>query len=196
MMLSLLRTRTRELHERVERAMDLPSRLVSQTAYVALLARLHAFYLPLEALLQAVSGCAEIGLELAPRWKTPLLRKDLAALGRQRPPESAEVGTGGPVLPKIDGLPRALGCLYVLEGATLGGRVIRREVAARLGLAEADGAAFFCGYGERTGAMWSAFCGSLEGWAADHMGDRDAVVDAACETFLRYDAWLAGDAEC
>jgi heme oxygenase len=50
----------------------------------------------------------------------------------------------------------AVGCLYVLEGATLGGQFISRHLAT-LGIGPANGGLFFHGYGAKTGEMWKSF---------------------------------------
>ena len=47
-----------------------------------------------------------------------------------------------------------LGALYVLEGATLGGQVLRREMAQRLGVNADNGGAFLDVYGAETGRRW------------------------------------------
>lgn len=50
----------------------------------------------------------------------------------------------------------ALGYAYVIEGSTLGGRVILKQVMPSLHLEE-DGTRFFAGYGADTGKYWKAF---------------------------------------
>jgi heme oxygenase (biliverdin-IX-beta and delta-forming) len=50
----------------------------------------------------------------------------------------------------------ALGYAYVIEGSTLGGRVILKQVAPALKL-EASGTRFFAGYGAETGTFWKNF---------------------------------------
>ncbi len=50
----------------------------------------------------------------------------------------------------------ALGYAYVIEGSTLGGRVILKQVGPALKL-EAAGTRFFAGYGAETGKFWKEF---------------------------------------
>lgn len=50
----------------------------------------------------------------------------------------------------------ALGYAYVIEGSTLGGRVILKQVAPALQLEE-EGTRFFAGYGAETGSFWKNF---------------------------------------
>ena len=50
----------------------------------------------------------------------------------------------------------ALGYAYVIEGSTLGGRVILKHIHQALQL-EQDGTRFFAGYGAETGKYWKEF---------------------------------------
>jgi heme oxygenase len=54
-------------------------------------------------------------------------------------------------------VPFALGMLYVLEGSTLGGRFILKNIQENLGLDEENGASYFAGYGNKTGSYWKQF---------------------------------------
>jgi heme oxygenase len=79
---------------------------------------------------------------------------------------------------------RALGVLYVLEGATLGGAVIARIVRRRLGVTPA----FFGAGGAAIGARWRAF-----GAAVDAFAGGAAPADmrlAATECFEHLESWL------
>ena len=68
-------------------------------------------------------------------------------------------------LPEVAGLPALAdpgalwGTPYVTEGATLGGRVLRRRIEARLGPVPGR---FLDGHGDRTQPMWREL-----GWLAD-----------------------------
>ena len=189
MILGLLRERTAHLHERVERTVDLPTALRSLAGYASLLVRFHGFYAPLEERLGGVVGYDGAGLDLAARQKTRLLRDDLSALGRT----AADIDA----LPRCHDLPvvtapgEALGCQYVLEGATLGGQIVRRQVERRHGLTPDRGCAFFSSYGERVGAMWKEFCEVAERYAA-RPGAGEPIVAGAVATFRCLDRWLAG----
>jgi heme oxygenase len=82
----------------------------------------------------------------------------------------------------------------VLEGATLGGQVVRREVGRSLGLGTGTGCSFFGSYGDRVGEMWKEFCGALAAYAARDPSAEEPLVAAAVETFDALDRWLAGEA--
>jgi heme oxygenase len=194
MILELLKERTRDLHTQVERTVDLPTRLQSRLLYASLLSRFYGFYGPLEDRLAAVEGLAAAALEFEGRRKAPLLRDDLTALGLGE----ADIRS----LPRCERLPSvtdtgdALGCLYVLEGATLGGQVVRRLVEQRLGLAAGRGCSFFDSYGERVGVMWREFRRFVEGYVMATPGAGDRVIAAAVGTFSSLDRWVVEGAAC
>jgi len=55
----------------------------------------------------------------------------------------------------------AFGVMYVIEGSSLGGRVILKNIHGALGHDADNGAAYFSGYGAQTGSHWKAFLGAL-----------------------------------
>jgi heme oxygenase len=192
MIAARLKDETRPLHDAVERAVGIPDRPLTPARYRHLLARFHGYYAPLEDRLGR-ADLAPVGLDFGARRKAALLEHDLLALG---------LAAGAvrdlprcPDLPAVDGLGDALGCLYVLEGATLGGRVITRHVGQTLGLRPGAGCSFFASYRDRVGAMWAEFGAALAAFAAAG-GDADAVVRAAKVTFTTLGRWVeAGDAD-
>ena len=118
---------------------------------------MHRFFLAWEAPLFDALASADSGLMLSERGKVSLLSADLAAL--RLLPLTAPCAVPEDV---VASAPTALGAMYVLEGSTLGGRIIERHCAVPLGMSPAHGGAFYHGYGERTGAMWRAFGEVLE----------------------------------
>ncbi|RRJ89239.1 biliverdin-producing heme oxygenase [Flavobacterium macacae] len=55
----------------------------------------------------------------------------------------------------------AMGIMYVVEGSTLGGRFILKNVQKNLGYNEEKGASYFSGYGNKTGSFWKKYLNSL-----------------------------------
>jgi len=92
-------------------------------------------------------------------------------------------------LPALATEAEGLGCLYVVEGSTLGGQVITRQLLKSLGLTAENGVAFFNGYGAETGLRWKAFGAWLEEGAAQLDHD-DAIIAGANETFRTLGDWL------
>jgi heme oxygenase (biliverdin-IX-beta and delta-forming) len=181
-----LKRGTQDLHRRVEQVVDIDSVCAGADTYCALLSRLLGYYEPLEQLLSSFSWDTA-GLDFAARRKSAWLMRDLAFLGideakQAKLPRCEE-------LPKPGSLAAALGVMYVLEGATLGGQVIRRTIDKKLRLTMPAGAGFHTSYGPRNGSMWLSFKAA----ATRQLNSRaqiDEAVHAARETFVTYEAWL------
>lgn len=160
---------------------------LSHAAYRACLGRFFGYYAPLERRLLRSQGWRRVGLAYGDRHKTPQLSQDLAALGvtsfelAQMPMCCA--------LPDLRTAARLFGCLYVIEGATLGGQIVTRHLRACLGLTPLSGGSFFSGYAEHTGSHWKAFGVHLCAFAQDS-GHEDEIVAGANETFETLDRWL------
>lgn len=165
-----VKARTAPLHRQLE-ANPINAALLTDTlsleAYAHLLARYFGFYDALETHLSAY---------LAFHPKTPWLHADLVQLGSAPAmlPRCAR-------LPRITGTSAAVGSLYVLEGATLGGQIITRHLRKTLPGAPTR---FFRGYGTQTGTRWKAFLEKLEAHP------QDDVIAAAKATYRCFDAWL------
>jgi heme oxygenase len=169
---------------------DLVERARTLAGYKALLARLHGFYRPFEPRLEAVSGIDSLGLDLPMRRKVPLIEADLAHLGLSAHAIAALPGCGE-LLPRPTSTAQALGCLYVVEGATLGGAVIRRHVEASLGLkGPAGGVAFFSSGGADIGRRWQGFRAVVERVVTTREEEAEAVAMAVA-TFCAFERWVA-----
>jgi heme oxygenase len=152
---------------------------------------LHGFFAPLEAELARMLSGLPPELRAIERWKLPLLVKDLEALGH----DAASLARlpRATWLPRLTGLPEALGCFYVLEGSTLGGQLILRHLQRHLAGAPAGAFSFFRAYGEEVGPMWRAF-GEVVSRASATAASEDfdaRVVQAAKDTFDALTAWLS-----
>jgi heme oxygenase len=169
--LERLRAETRPQHHAIETALELTSDTLTLGTYRQTLARFHGLYRPLEVGVQSVGGWADRGLDLAGRWKPPLLEADLGALGVDDP-AALPVCTD---LPPHATVAAVFGCLYVLEGATLGGQVISRALEKSLGTTPQAG--------DRTGKMWQAFRAALTAFAVAPC-EQDEIVSAAKDTFF------------
>jgi heme oxygenase (biliverdin-IX-beta and delta-forming) len=188
-LLERLREDTRAEHCAIERTLaELTSSSLTRERYCFRLGQLYGFYRPLEPELSRVLQSNPV--DFPRRTKAHLLRADLEALGR-RDTDSLPVCRD---LPALDGAMAGFGCLYVLEGSTLGGQVISRHVRARLGVTPERGGSFFAGYGSATGTMWRAFRTALVEHATC-AGHAEEVIDAARSTFATLRAWCECVAE-
>ena len=194
--MALLRSATLEHHRRAEAALsDLISlEAPTRAIYTTTLVRLAGWYFPLEdRLSKAARSLASIGVMWADRRKSPSLIADLSALGYHG---SIEVCNA---LPPVVTLSQAVGCLYVLEGATLGGQIVVRLLRAAPEMPRDPGFRFFSGYEERTASMWRTFGAAVStsverSRVEHHTVIRDEIVTSAQATFDSLMIWLCARA--
>jgi heme oxygenase len=180
-----LRAATDPIHTRLH---DLPGfrslaeGRLDRAGYAALLRRMLGFHRAVEAALDAAPSLSPWGIDVAGRRRAWLIEADLLALGvpGEAPPLTP--------LPPLDSAARALGCLYVTEGSTLGGRQLARALDGLLPPGP-EGRRFLLGHGEAHAAMWRTCCQALEACGADP--DRRAeMLAAAAATFAAFEAWF------
>ena len=185
--LAELRTATAAEHEQVESTLGLMDPQLGRDRLVAVLTRLHAFWTAAEAGLDAWAGRHAGDAETVAwsrRRRAHLFAEDLRALG-------AEPDAGArPELPAVEDTDQALGRLYVLEGATLGGTFIARHLATLPTLGPDVRLGAFSPYGTETGAMWHAFRRVTRDRVAAG-GDPVRLVGAARATFAVLADWCA-----
>lgn len=76
----------------------------------------------------------------------------------------------------------ALGMMYVVEGSSLGGRVILKNITAALGHDGEKGASYFAGYGGQTGSTWRTFLAALTDYESQNDAG-DEIIAGANFTF-------------
>lgn len=193
--LSRLRLETRDEHDSVEKVLDLMSPSLTLDGYRQRLTQFYGFYAPLEEILKDISKhqsqkADETGMSRYTREamtmrlnKTALLRRDLCYLGAEI--ENLPFCSS---LPSTETQAEVLGCVYVMEGATLGGRLITQHVHTTLGITPTTGGSFFDGYGHETGVMWQAMRQILVKSASD-TDTEDTLVASAIATFAGLRRW-------
>ncbi|MFP5428734.1 MAG: biliverdin-producing heme oxygenase [Gammaproteobacteria bacterium] len=179
-LLLALREGTHTCHKRLEARLPFFSADFDRAAYRRLMQAYFGFHAPLESLLGAYQECERV--------KTPTLVTDLLALAMTR----AQIDTLPlcRALPQISDQASALGVMYVVEGSTLGGQVLKRAMTERLALGADSGAGFLDVYGPLTGARWRSFLERLE-QAPSAAKDQTRTVQAAIATFECFEQWLA-----
>lgn len=108
------------------------------------------------------------------RRKTQLIEDDLEHLGVSKETYSKPLSHNKEVLTPAF----ALGIFYVVEGSSLGGRVILKNIKPSLKLDENGGAKYFTGYGAVTGSTWRSFVMVMEGYAARGNNADDIIAGA------------------
>lgn len=172
---------TGSLHRKVEEHLDLPGRNWTPTTYRRLLETLFAIYVPIERRLTALDW-SDSGIEIAARCKSHWLAADLAQFGV----DAKSVQTAHADLPGLETIATGLGALYVLEGSTLGGRIILRTLQPQLGISPTHGGRFYAGYGTQTGTMWRSYISALENAAQLPQVAHD-IERGALETFSAFE---------
>lgn len=76
-------------------------------------------------------------------------------------------------------IPFAMGMVYVIEGSTLGGRYILKNIQENLGFDEEKGASYFAGYGNKTGSSWKKFLQILTEFETRTDSENEIIAGAA-----------------
>ncbi len=125
-------------------------------------------------------------LPSAVEWQA---RKRLSALAA----DLTDLGVSDAPLPEAAGLPAlsspgaVWGTLYVTEGATLGGRVLRRHIEARLGPVPLR---FLDGHGDRTQPMWRDLAQLADQYVTTKHG-RQLAQQTAVQAFAAFSTWCS-----
>ena len=185
--LKRLKRVTHSAHLSAEALVNILEPSVSLEDYRHYLERFLGFLEPLERELLAGPLREDGELDMLARQKCGLLERDLQALGGE--PAALALLPRCTAFPDITDPASALGCLYVLEGSTLGGQFILRHVRPRLAALAPGAFAYLECYGGRTGEMWKTF-GQVIGRGAVSEAASAQMVTAACETFAALGHWL------
>jgi len=175
-----LRAETADWHKKVEAAADITGRVRSRDDYIDLLTVFGRLHVGLEAQLSALAWNRDwmrVGVDIAAHRRAGLLLEDLDDLGAALTVFSKS--------PPFTCFGEAMGCLYVLEGSALGGRIVATSVHAAIG---AVPTAFLTGQGRAH--LWPAVRAALRRFDAQG-GDGDAVVTGALSTFELFGRQLA-----
>lgn len=183
-----LRAETCDLHAEMESRLAFLTPEVQPADYVGFLTFWHGFHRVLEPRLDRWHRHAQL-LDWPARRKLHLLEADLRTLGVDR--RAARALPACPGVPEIDDSATALGVLYVVEGATLGGAVLRRRLAGdRL-----PGGAFhfLSSSGPDVGRRWQHYRAVAASWVESHPDRADQLVGAARRTFEVLIGWTPAE---
>lgn len=174
-----LRENTKTAHIELEKVLVQKIKSIHTTNdYLEILVYFYQFFAPLE---MAIFSQIEAVLpDSAQRRKSEWIVEDFHSLAPSYPPISPY-----PYIPEINSPSQAIGALYVIEGSTLGGQVICKMVAQRLGISTKTGFVFFSGYGENTSTMWENFKNYINGikWGVE---EEKELIDSANRTFTLF----------
>jgi heme oxygenase len=192
-----LRALTRASRQRLERRLDVRSCFADRPRYRRHLEKLWGIYAGFEDGLDH-RLLRDALPDVDARRKAPLLARDLRDLCRTADPLAGLARCS--TLPRCEDTSSAFGCLYVLEGGSLGGRALLPLAEGRLGLDAGFGAAFLASYGSRASLMSGRLAAALDGWCVTperlHRTVKAAVdaCNAIGDWLLAPELIVAGDA--
>lgn len=183
MIANLLKTETAENHKALESLMfvnEIMNNSLSIDQYKKLLTVNYIIHQKLEnKLANMLDADIAAELEMNSRLKLSALEKDLNYWG-----------IDNLTLPGLDfelfipqkNTAEVLGALYVLEGATLGGNMIKRHILANPNFAtHEDGLNYYGVYGEELGTKWKKFISVLNEHVEE--ADYERCINSANQTF-------------
>jgi heme oxygenase (biliverdin-IX-beta and delta-forming) len=175
----VVKCETGEQHRQVEELLLPKLKSISSIYdYAVILKMFYGYYMPLENHLQKFITPALLP-DIAKRRTSGLILEDLKGIGL--PVTSLPLCNA---LPTINNVPTAFGALYVLEGSTLGGKMIARMLAKN-SVVPIHALNFFHGYREETGLMWTSFIHEF-----NKQEETGEIVFAANETFNHLKNWM------
>lgn len=205
--LQYLREATRSEHQATEAAMPLLERDLTRERYGHVLRCLLPVLQSWEEW-SAENAPGRLSPLLQPRRRSHLLLADLQALGGvvgedpagqrstravawssilRRSVKEPEKSAGHGAEKEYEA--GFLGALYVLEGSTLGGRILARQVETVLELTPGQGNAYFEGHGAATGVLWKEITAEIAA-VPDELSDK--LLDTARLTFVAFRSALEG----
>ncbi len=182
-----LKRETTAVHQHLEAQLGLLEPTLDVQRYRRVLETFYGFYVPVEIDVTRLAA-VEPPLGIPLRARAELIQCDLLALGRS-PAELAALPLCSD-RPELSCFEDLAGCLYVLEGACLGGQVLIPLLHRRLGIAKGSGAAFFAGDEERTSSRWAAVVAWLDGLPRTDASTAK-IISAAEATFSAFARWAA-----
>ncbi|WP_281234020.1 biliverdin-producing heme oxygenase [Flavobacterium gelatinilyticum] len=172
-----IKTQTADSHTKLER-LPVSASIISPDMkledYTFYLSLMHDVHKDTEELVfPLLSGIIE---DLEQRKKKQLIEDDLSYLNYTKT-SSAKVFQDAKLT-----VPFAVGILYVMEGSTLGGRFILKNVSTFPELSNGKGVSYFNGYGDKTGSFWKAFLNFMAQYEEEH-NCGDEIIEGAKYAF-------------
>lgn len=184
MLSDTLKNQTQVNHQKLEKVLVSKLKAMSEVEqYIDILRLFQGYFAALEIKIQKSLNYSMLP-DYDQRRKSTALTEDLSSFGMK----SVLIATDDD-LPEIDNHENALGALYVIEGSTLGGKMIAAMVSRQLDLKGDVGLSFFNGYGYETAAMWSVFKEAIN--SSDQSADKQAaIIETANQTFSKFYDWM------
>ena len=187
---AVLRRSTKRLHQDLHvhpLLRDLVSDELTISSYRRIIEAFYGFYQPLEPRVIAAATKMSCLAEYDHAIRTSWLEQDLVCLGYSM----ADIANLAcyEEFPPLSTRGSLAGCLYVIQGSTLGGATVVGSLAKNEKLKAVRAAHFFRGYGERTIPSWQHACRFIES-TCHSMTETHAAIESARCVFLHLERWL------
>ena len=187
MLSDYLKLNSRTDHDSIESKVDLVKLASHPDQYIKLIKSFLGYYSSIEnTFLKFEEEFSQLGINLKDRLKKNLLIADIKHFGvTEEDIKKLPIATDVPAMSNIH---EAMGVLYVLEGSTMGGQIIFKQlIKSNIIGPDSAGGNFFKPYGAATMPMWLSFKDSLNKLSNDK---NELVLKKARETFNTMEAWL------
>lgn len=187
MILNSIKSATAENHKNLESSTlmhPIAENSLTRDDYINILKTFYGYFSPLENLVAKNYDLQKHLPDFYERRKSQWILKDLGFFEQAN--HDIEICQD---IPEVNNLSQAFGCLYVMEGSTLGGQFISRSVTKQLSLDNTDGVDFFSGYKGNTGKKWKAFQEALLSYSKSS-DDEKVIIESANETFIKLEKWF------
>lgn len=182
--MTALRTATAAAHRDIEGVAVMQALLAGnlpRSGYLRLLNLLYHFHLPLDKEIEQHSYWQQRDFDIRLRRKSDWLEQDIQALG-------GEIACELPAftLPPLQTTEQLMGCLYVMEGSSLGAVSISKLLREHYGYDSETGGRFYAAYGKQTRPFWDETTQLIEQAASQPNFNSNDCTQAAHDTFLTY----------
>ncbi|MEK7434243.1 MAG: biliverdin-producing heme oxygenase [Cyanobacteriota bacterium] len=187
MIIQKIREKTLQYHDEFTGwAFKIFNGTISIEEYKNALKVFYGFYKPVEEKMN-VGNDKDFTLDMLKRIKLNLLINDMKNLGiTQEEIDKIECCTD---LPEMNNQAQLLGCMYVIEGATLGGQLVGGKLEEFLKL-DGKGSEFFFSYKENTRPFWKEFMDYINEYS-EKTSIEDPIIDSSHEMYMKFNKWLA-----
>ncbi|MCP2029691.1 heme oxygenase [Flavobacterium sp. HSC-32F16] len=172
-----IKTKTADSHKKLE-SLSVSASILSPDMkiedYAHYLSLMHDVHKNTEEIVYPI--LSDIIPDLEQRKKKHLIEEDLLFLNHNKKASSV-------VFDRTEmSVPFALGVLYVIEGSSLGGRFILKNIVKNPTLSNDQGVSYFKGYGDKTGSYWKNFLNMLAEYEQNN-NFANSIIEGAVYAF-------------
>ena len=178
-----IKNQTEIEHKEVEDLLvPMLSSIKTKEDYIRILKIFYGFFFHVETQIKQYISSSYLS-DINERRKSGWIKNDLQALNYE---DQIKISS---FLPNITNATEAFGALYVLEGSTLGGRMITKMLLKNKDIDLAKSLSFFNGYNNETGPKWKLFLEAMNSYSRENNATNEIII-AAKNTFTNLKKWI------